>query len=627
MWAIGVGALLTVATLGGCGLLPGSQGDIGVLRTDGATTALAVPALWASGGSGEGQVGGIEPAEVLLTRNVDDAGYHVDLTTIEAKGAGPQWEAATAAAAAVATMSSGIDPASVSLGFTITGPIDGPSAGGILTVGLLASMNGHDLLPGATMTGTISPDGTIGPVGYVPTKLAAAKDAGFTTVAIPASLAIVSDGEGGTVSLVDYGQGLGLTVVPVQTLAEAYLTLTGEVLIPPVATPVGFEASTVSAIEATTSAMRMRLRALINSAPDGVNALERRYAAHSLASMADYIERQEWAEAYGVGAVAYLRFSREIGGVQAQARVDRVGVQAATQELVAEIKEALARANMVMAAAVATPGTTMEQQASLPQALSWVTYAIASYEGLLDELALASEAEALVRAARVLAEESAGVEAMFPDARAVVKAMGSSAPMKPEAMVALLDGYSEFLDRAGDANLAYADAVTGKKVVDGLVAGDGVIAAARVLSSQLSDPGTSTGLDEAIAQTARAVSYYDLTDGMVSGLQAYGVSSEDPNLDALKGSKQVVMDAAVDSGAAIAEASAERLKADGIDMSYPLWSARWAAAGAREYRDSVAAGQAAWIGLNELWVDAVTMSILDAAGQSLSTGQEVTSTS
>lgn len=48
---------------------------------------------------------------------------------------------------------------------------DGPSAGGLLTSAMLAAMNDVEVDPEATMTGTINPDGTIGPVGGIPHKL------------------------------------------------------------------------------------------------------------------------------------------------------------------------------------------------------------------------------------------------------------------------------------------------------------------------------------------------------------------------------------------------------------------------------------------------------------------------
>jgi len=73
--------------------------------------------------------------------------------------------------------------------------IGGPSAGGEMTLGLVTAL--HNLLhpdapwtldPHVAGTGTINPDGTIGPVGGVPAKAEGAKAAGITLFLYPAGL-------------------------------------------------------------------------------------------------------------------------------------------------------------------------------------------------------------------------------------------------------------------------------------------------------------------------------------------------------------------------------------------------------------------------------------------------------
>ncbi|MCK5661516.1 MAG: hypothetical protein KAH86_09160, partial [Methanosarcinales archaeon] len=63
--------------------------------------------------------------------------------------------------------------------------IGGPSAGGPLTVATIAALNDWTLDPNIVMTGMINPDGSIGPVGGIPYKLEAVKDAGKTVFLIP----------------------------------------------------------------------------------------------------------------------------------------------------------------------------------------------------------------------------------------------------------------------------------------------------------------------------------------------------------------------------------------------------------------------------------------------------------
>lgn len=62
---------------------------------------------------------------------------------------------------------------------------DGPSAGGVMTVGFAALLKGDHLRRGIAMTGTLSKDGTIGPVGGIPDKIRAAAREGYRTILIP----------------------------------------------------------------------------------------------------------------------------------------------------------------------------------------------------------------------------------------------------------------------------------------------------------------------------------------------------------------------------------------------------------------------------------------------------------
>ena len=51
------------------------------------------------------------------------------------------------------------------------GTIDGPSAGMLMTVAMIALIKGDPIRPDTTMTGCINPDGTAGPVGGIPQKM------------------------------------------------------------------------------------------------------------------------------------------------------------------------------------------------------------------------------------------------------------------------------------------------------------------------------------------------------------------------------------------------------------------------------------------------------------------------
>ncbi len=63
--------------------------------------------------------------------------------------------------------------------------IEGPSAGAAMTIVTIAALENRTLNESVMITGTINPDGTIGPVGEVMTKAKAAKNAGAELFLVP----------------------------------------------------------------------------------------------------------------------------------------------------------------------------------------------------------------------------------------------------------------------------------------------------------------------------------------------------------------------------------------------------------------------------------------------------------
>ena len=103
-----------------------------------------------------------------------------------------------------------------SAGFPITFTLEdigGPSAGLMFATGIVDKLTPDDLAAGGHVagTGTIEPDGTVGPIGGIRQKLAGARDAGATLFLMPADHCAEAAGH-----VPD-----GLTVAPVATLEEA----------------------------------------------------------------------------------------------------------------------------------------------------------------------------------------------------------------------------------------------------------------------------------------------------------------------------------------------------------------------------------------------------------------------
>ena len=144
-------------------------------------------------------------------------------------GAGPQWRASGWMAVVVSAFLTGQPMARWRISFDAAGKIDGPSAGGLMTATVLSAIRRDKILPHVTMTGTINPDGSIGPVGGIYYKIIGAKRVGKTTVLIPVGKTHEKPcGSAVPKSLVERGAQLGVRVIPVGTIYEAYKHLTGK---------------------------------------------------------------------------------------------------------------------------------------------------------------------------------------------------------------------------------------------------------------------------------------------------------------------------------------------------------------------------------------------------------------
>ncbi len=607
-----VAMALVVAPLAACSApSAGSLDQVGKLRNIDGGVALTIPALWAGKTADGEDVGGVEPAEVMVLEHRD--GFDpVDLTRIDSSGAGPQWRAATSQAAAVATLMSARDPEEIDLGFSVTGPIDGPSAGGILTVGLLANLTKTPLMPTVAMTGTISPDGTIGQVGGVATKVKSAAAVGFTTIIVPDnSFGVMDEATGKEIGIVEYGKTVGVTVVMVRTVGEAYKIFTGKEYTPDVRLSDSPSAATEAAIRSNTESMEARLGAAIAAAPAGTDTETLNLAQSALDAMPEATAIKDWPRAYGIGAFAYLRLMRASGAASAQSLVDTQGFEAARTQITAEITAALDQAIAARDAALTTPENRLEKVVYLPEALGWVTYAIASYRGVLDELKLATEESAVVSAGRVLFEERAGVNDMLPDSLTVVSAMPTKNGYDSAEVQGFLSGYSELLVRAGQANVDYYTTLSGSDLrADGRFTDDGMMATVAQLAEDVAELPEAKTLSDSLSNAATAMTYFVMSNGMLSSGQSFGLSIAEDDLRTSAYAE--ILDASVDASTSTVESFAAQLEADGYAVGYPLWSTRWATAAATNYRGTPQAANAAWVALNEAWYDAIGLFMMTA---------------
>jgi PDZ domain-containing protein len=115
-----------------------------------------------------------------------------------------------------------LDTASVRLPFEIafdTGEIGGPSAGLAFTLTLLDELTPGDLLGGedVAVTGTIGLDGVVGPIGGLPQKVSAVRQAGIEHFLVPA--------DNGEMEAAREVAGDDVELIPVGSVAEALAAL------------------------------------------------------------------------------------------------------------------------------------------------------------------------------------------------------------------------------------------------------------------------------------------------------------------------------------------------------------------------------------------------------------------
>ena len=112
----------------------------------------------------------------------------------------------------------------IGIAYASTGT-EGPSAGAVMTVGFAALLKGDHIRRGIALTGTISKDGTIGPVGGIPDKIRAAAREGYRTILIPQG-----QRDDPRWNLNRLAWELNVEITEVATVEEAYHAMTGGTL-------------------------------------------------------------------------------------------------------------------------------------------------------------------------------------------------------------------------------------------------------------------------------------------------------------------------------------------------------------------------------------------------------------
>ena len=578
-------------------------------QPDETSGGITVPALWAS----DSGVGGVELAGITVNTSADTPGYTVNLEDVDASGAGPAWRAATASAVATATLLSGMDPRHLSAAYTITGPIDGPSAGAILTVGTLAAIRGRSLDPTVTMTGTVSPDGSIGRIGGVGTKIKAAADGNFGTVLLPTDNLFFRNLKGERVDAVDYGSSLGVVVRGVDSIAEAYEIFTGESI-----SADGTMGTTelLSPIANTAAIVTIGLLREAQIVLDTVVTGKVRPTIDvELQAARAAFENGDHPTAYGLAADAYKRSVRELALEQTSSRIRSEGSESVRIALLADAAATRSRAEATIAKTRAMPGLGQGQQALLPTTLRWAVLADA-YAGAVEKrLAVSVPDDVLVAAAMTLAGQRAGLDQFLPDALRVLDSMSNSPALDPAVAADFASGYSRFLLAAADANSAYLDAVFGSYQEENATDTGFIAGAERQLATRATKlPGDEASLGEQVEGVAQAIAYYLLSAARVDALQVFGTDGFGSSVTYAEDAPAMERD--IEATARLIDAAVESLEGQGVDISGAAWSAAWATGLSQHQPATQNAVSANAFGLTEIWFSEVSVQMLTSARSS-----------
>lgn len=176
------------------------------------------------------EAGSMYPTQITVGGRTDNK-PRVGFVESEVSATGAQWRSAGWSAALTAAQLTDFNPMAMQVTYTFEGRLDGPSAGALMTIGVLAAVRGDTPRADAAMTGTINPDGTIGPVGGIVHKIAGAAAAGKKLVVIPSDSRIQRDkGSNQDVDLIAHGRKLGVEVRQVSDIYTAYRLMTGKEL-------------------------------------------------------------------------------------------------------------------------------------------------------------------------------------------------------------------------------------------------------------------------------------------------------------------------------------------------------------------------------------------------------------
>lgn len=555
-----VGAVASAVVLASCGQV--------------ASESQTVRALWYGKQVDGSIVQGVTPVVVSADSDDVQSDVVVDLSDMKQSDTGDYWDAAAHSAAVVGTISSAADPREVRIRFDVGESIDGPSAGGLLTVAVWSDLAAARIREDRSMTGTIMPDGGLGPVGGIPAKIRAASAAGITMVAIPKGQRISIDPESRqSVDVIEQGKSLGVEVVEAASVGEAYRLLTDEPASAVDAEPGAVDAD-LQAMLATRSAETLHVLAKTPVIAGENEARTERVRR----SINDAIKYSRAALESGDSIASYAASSEALGVVVSWNAAITAKRDAAehTVDTVERLRALVGRTTTEIEAGIAAASRKevafVEQLPAMVDAMCWGVDALNELRQAERELVSASTPDEVARAASTIAV------AKYDGTDRLVTAVDGALltgkkPLQNESEAwDFIGGYADLLAEAAMANIDYA-AEAGKS--------KGASARDQELSEIAIERWRSLSGQDAVqsssaVRTAAALSAFVSTSLLVTGIGAVkDLEATAESASKITISLREAFDQQVAVAAGIGLNQARSLEAAQLDPSYSIWGNEW----------------------------------------------------
>lgn len=596
-------ALATTTAIAGC-----------ASETAGSQT---VKALWYGEQPGGGIAQGITPVTVSANHDGADSTVNIDLSGMADAKTGDFWNATAYSAAAVATIGSAVDPRSVQIAFDVNEEIDGPSAGGLLTVAVSSDFVNEKVAADRSMTGTVLPDGSLGPVGGIPAKIRAASEAGIKTVVIPAGQRKSKDPETKRiVDVVDQGKEVGVEVIEAQSVAQAYDIIVGQSQTVPTADPGELDADLVALL----TARAKDALATLKSTP-----IAKSGDAAATAKLAQSVKTAtaatEAALAKGDSVLAYAAASESLqvaigwnAAVAAKAGADK-NLAVAASRAREQADAVIAQAGAQLQTTAATPVQFVEQVPALVDAMSWAVDATLESKRAANKLQSAGLPAEVAAAASAIARAKYDLDEHLAVAVEGVKATGKTELKDSAAAWGFVGGYADLLGKAAQANHAYAEQASKSARGSASDAELGTLA----LDQWASIQGNQASPTDRAIRTSVALSAFIATAQEVTGIGAIAALDQpDASTSAIAITVKETFERQVAVATEMGDEQARVLAGASLDPSYSRWGNSWGAIMAAPPADALVADEVRREGLAYQWYSTVQAKMLTALARSSS---------